>query len=328
MIDNKELLRKEYASRINRVLDFIESHLDETLTLDQLAGVANFSPFHFHRIFSSIQCETLNHFITRVRVEKAANLLAMPTAKSITEIALDCGFSGSAVFSRAFRDMFGMTPTAWRNGGCGRFRKNGQTDRKTDQPVRNTGKACEFTSMYIGNTTQTQKWRITMKQHASLEAKVEVKQLEPMTVAYVRHVGPYQGNEKLFEQLFEKLMKWAGPRELVGPDTRCLTIYHDNPDLTDDDKLRISCCITVPEQTVAEGEIGRMTIPGGRYAMAHFEIDPSQYGDAWNALYGGWLPESGYQPDDRPCFELYEGHHEEHPEGKHVVNICMPVKPL
>ncbi len=96
-------LRDEYRARINRVLDYIEHHLDEALTLEVLADVASFSPFHFHRIFSALTGETLGRFILRVRVEKAAGRLIDNPRASITEIALDCGFSGSAAFARAFR---------------------------------------------------------------------------------------------------------------------------------------------------------------------------------------------------------------------------------
>ncbi|MBN2105339.1 AraC family transcriptional regulator [bacterium] len=321
-------LRKEYASRMNRVLDFIEIHLDQPMSLKRLSEVAHFSPYHFHRLFSAFMGETLNQFITRVRMEKAASLLVMNPQKSITEIALDCGFSGSSVFSRTFRETFKMTPTAWRNGGCETYRKNCITNRNDRQSNRNPKQALDVSSVYIGTITQTQKWRIQMKHPAKLQAEVEVRQIPDMTVAYIRHIGPYQGDEILFEKLFARLMTWAGPRDLIGPDTQHITIYHDNPEITDDDKLRISCCITVPKDTMVDGDIGRMIIEGGKYAVAHFEIFPHQYGEAWNAIYGGWLPESGYQPDDRPCFELCAGDPKKHPEGKHVVDIHIPVKPL
>jgi AraC family transcriptional regulator len=66
----------------------------------------------------------------------------------------------------------------------------------------------------------------------------------------------------------------------------------------------------------------------GKYAVAHFKITPDQYENAWNAIYGGWLPDSGYQPEDGPCYELYPSNPEDHPKGKHAVDICVPVKPL
>jgi len=71
-----------------------------------------------------------------------------------------------------------------------------------------------------------------------------------------------------------------------------------------------------------------MIIPGGKNAVARFEVSTDQYGDAWEAVYGGWIPQSGYQPDDRPCYEVYLNDPKEHPEGKHIIEIHAPVKPL
>lgn len=158
---------------------------------------------------------------------------------------------------------------------------------------------------------------------------VEVKDMSELHVAYVRHIGPYKGDQELFARLFNKLMAWASQRGLLRfPETKVLAVYHDNPDITEASKLRTDACITVPEDTQVEGDFGRATIPAGRYAVAHFEIAPDQYEDAWNAVYGVWLPESGYQPEDGPCYELYLNDPQEHPEGKHIVDICVPVKPV
>ena len=168
-----------------------------------------------------------------------------------------------------------------------------------------------------------------MKNNKELVTNVEVKDIPEMHVAYILHIGPYAGDEQLFGNLFSRLCAWAGPRGLLSsPETKFITIYHDNPDITDESKLRTDVCISVPPDTQVGGEIGKATIPAGKYAIGHFEIAPDQYGDAWNAVYGGWLPESGYQPDDRPCFELYLNDPKQHPEGKHVVDIYAPVKPM
>lgn len=158
---------------------------------------------------------------------------------------------------------------------------------------------------------------------------VQVEELQEMTVAYVRHVGPYKGNPDLFRNMFEALCTWAGPRGLLSnPDTRFFAVYHDDPDITDESKQRLSVCMTAPSDTEVSGEIGKMTVSGGTYAIAHFEINMDEYEQAWNMVYGTWLPNSGYQPDDRPPFEWYLNNPEEHPEHKHIVNICVPVKPL
>ncbi len=106
--------RDEYIFRVNRVIDYIETNIDKDLSLQDLARIANFSQFHFHRIFRAIVGETLNRFIQRMRVEKAATQLMANPKKSITEIAFDCGFSGSASFARAFRETFHMSASEWR----------------------------------------------------------------------------------------------------------------------------------------------------------------------------------------------------------------------
>lgn len=323
--DNPDL-RAEYTARINRVIDHIEEHLDQPLSLADLAAVAHFSPYHFHRIFRGITGETLHQFIQRVRIEKAAAQLLYHPKKSITEVALDCGFSGSAPFARAFREAFGMPASTWRRRHRS-DRKQDQPDRKISQMVRNERQASEWSVQYLAGTFNHQKWTIMINQ--ALKATVEVKDLPEMTVAYVRHVGPYAGDSQLFERLFNKLLKWAGPRGLLRfPETTMLSVYHDAPEITDASKLRTSICITVPEDTEVDGEIGKMTVGGGRYAVARFELSDDEYSAAWDAVFGGWLPESGYQPADGPSMEIYHNDPHEHPEGKSVVDICVPVKPL
>ena len=162
-----------------------------------------------------------------------------------------------------------------------------------------------------------------------LKFDVEVKELSDMTVAYVRHVGPYKGDSELFGRLFGQLYTWAGPRGLMGrPGSKLMSVYHDSPEITDESKLRLSICMTVPEDTPVDGEIGKMIINSGTYAVGHFTINVDQYEDAWNALMGAWLPESGYQPADGLCFEDYLNDPKTHPEGKHIVDIHIPIKPL
>lgn len=326
---NREYLLAEYKSRINRVIDYIEANIDKDLSLERLAGVASFSPFHFHRIFAAMTGETLNQYIQRIRIEKAAARLISNPKKSITEIALDCGFSGSSPFARAFRDIFSMSASQWRSGGYLRDSKIGETDSKKSQLPGNIGKDFVISSYYTEGEIRNQIWRIKMKEKNHIQAEVEVKDIPEFHVAYIRHVGPYAGDVELFGRLFGKLATWAGPRGLLNsPDARFISVYHDSPEVTDESKLRTSICITVPEDTPVEGEIGKMTIAGGKYAVARFEIASDEYPDAWDAVFGGWMPESGYQPDDGPCYELYLNNPEEHPERKCIVEICVPVKPL
>lgn len=307
----KKFLRQEYISRINRVIDYIEKNIDSDINLEILSRIACFSMFHFHRIFSALVGETLSSFIKRLRVEKATAMLVGNPKYSITYIALKCGFSGPAAFSRIFKRHYGISASEFRSGGYKKISKNCKVESKK-------GKERISNSHYIDGRISILRGR--------LEMKVEVKEIPEMNVAYVRHVGPYKGDVELFKKLSEKLFKWAGPRNLVNfPETKYLIIYHDSPEITDEDRLRVSVCITVPGNTEVDGDIGKMTVPGGKYAMAHFEINADQFQEAWDSVCRDWLPESGYQPDDRPCFELYNDNCK---GGKFNVDICIPVKPL
>jgi AraC family transcriptional regulator len=321
--------RREYQARIHRVMDYIETHLGETLTLGQLAGVACFSAFHFHRIFTAMSGETLYRFILRLRLERAANQLLWDREKSVTAIALDCGFGSSAAFAHAFRAAFGASASEWREQD-GKIRQAVGKDRQDVAPPG----AYDGDRSPAMTAERNPSWRDTMSkppQH-TLPVKeadsVRIESLEATTVAYVRHVGPYAGNPDLFGRLFGRLFQWAGPRGLVGAQPNLLTIYHDNPEITEEDKLRISACLAVPDGTRADGDVGVMAIQVGEYAVATFTLDPSEYGLAWNWLMGVWFPSSGYQPDDRYCFERYLNDPKQHPEGKHVVELWEPVKAL
>lgn len=326
--------RVEYVARINRVMDHIDRNLHKDLTLEELSTVANFSPFHFHRIFRGMVGESLNQFIQRIRIEKAASQLMELPHKPITHIALDFGYSSSAAFARAFKHRFDMSASAWKKIQLNS--KNGQTIRKEHQELGKQWKENTENSAYsrsewlmeVDPSTRTLKWS-NKKMSTMNDVTVEVKNFPEMHVAYVRHIGPYAGDSALFQSLFEKLGRWAGPRGLFSnPETKVLTVYHDDPKLADEDKLRTSACITIPGDMDVDGEIGKMKLEGGEYAVGHFEINEEQYTEAWNHMAGDWLPQSGYQPDDRQCFELNLNEPGKHPQNKHIVDICIPVKPL
>src|SRR5215467_8764141 len=95
--------RSEYSNRMHRVLEHIDRHLEEPLELDALAGVANFSAFHFHRLFSAWMGETLGEYVRRRRLEIAALRLVSQPNTSVLRVALSVGFGSAEAFARAFK---------------------------------------------------------------------------------------------------------------------------------------------------------------------------------------------------------------------------------
>ncbi|MBU0595440.1 GyrI-like domain-containing protein [Candidatus Bipolaricaulota bacterium] len=157
-----------------------------------------------------------------------------------------------------------------------------------------------------------------------MKFEAAVKELPERFVACTRHVGPYPEIGKAIEKMFQ----WAGPKGLIQfPKTQLLAVYHDDPQKVGSSELRSDACLTVPEGTKGDGAVHTMTIPGGLFAVAHVEIDASEYGAAWDKLVGEWMPENGVESDiERMCYELYLNDPDQHPEKKHIVDICEPVK--
>lgn len=324
----------EYLSRINKAIDYIENNLDKQIRINDIAEVSNFSPYHFHRIFGSVVGETLNSFIDRLRLEKAASSLLSKRNVSITQISVECGFSTLSSFTRAFKEKYGMSASDWRGGGYAvnnnkrkGISKKGKEDSKNGKEI-NSSVLNNEAIFAFRETFYTQNGRREKK--SSVKPKiVKVEELPEMCLAYVRHIRPYKGDDFSFRNLFKKIISWAGPRgHLSDPEAKFLSVYHDNPEITETDKLRISVGLTVPFDTEVDGEIGKMTIPKGKYVLANFEIDQNQNQEAWDNVFGEWFPKSGYTCDDSPCFEWVLNDPDDHPEKKYLINICVPLKPL
>jgi AraC family transcriptional regulator len=156
---------------------------------------------------------------------------------------------------------------------------------------------------------------------------VDVVELPPWNVAYIRSTGPYKGDSWLFERLWNKLAVWAGPRGLLNkPDAVYLTICHDDPEITMEEKLRVSVCMGIDETTMTSGEVGKMRLPGGKYAICRFSLGSQDYPCAWGWMYGVWLPLSGFHPDDRVAFEWIPPQKPPRGGRKISVDICIPLK--
>jgi AraC family transcriptional regulator len=301
--------RLEYEKRVNRVIDHVRAHLAEDLSLERLAHHAAFSPFHFHRIFRAITNETLFAFIQRLRLERAAVALIHHPDESVLAVALDHGFSSAATFARAFRGHFGMSATTWRTGGAQRWSKRSKANRK---PSKETRRALRY------GRPRTPK-EDTMN--------VAVRELPRYHVAYMRYVGPYGPHG--IPELWKRFRDWMEPRGLFGPDSIRLGIGHDDPVVTAPEKCRYDACVVVPESFAGDKRVNVIDVPGGKYTVAEFIGPADKIREAWEGLYRSWLPGSGYQPDDRPCLEVYLGNPEVAGRpGTFRCELCVPVRPL
>lgn len=296
----------EYLRRIHKVQDYIEENLNNNFVLSELADIAGFSKYHFHRIFSAITNETLLQYITRIKLERAAFLILHHPDTNMTDIAYRFGFTDSAVFSRSFKSYYGVSPTEYRN----------QDSKNCKDPAQ----ISYYTKSMINQNSRSG----TMETKAR---NVEIISVD-MRVIYLRYTGTYQGLAVAMPGMMERLYGFAMSNNLVEPGKmKILSAYHDNPEMTDELQLRTSLCITIPNGvTIAESsDIGIMEITG-RYAVGHFELMQNEYATAWKYMFGEWLPSSGQKPRDTFPFEVYVS--EPTPDSKQLVDIYLPVEPL
>lgn len=290
-----------YRERILRVLLHIQAHLDEPLSLDDLAGIAYFSPFHFHRIFKGMVGEPVKVHIRRLRLERAVWHLRS-TARSILDIALDAGYETHESFTRAFRSMFGDAPSV--------FRRDHSTVRFESSPsgihFQPGGKLDSFNPIIRGG----------------MEMDVRIENIEPIRVAFVRHVGPYEE----CEPAWQKLCGWAGPRGLFGPKTTIIGISHDDPEVTPPEKIRYDACITVDDTVEPEGEVNIQVIPGGDYAVATHKGPYTKLIETYSQLYGEWAPQSGRVVKQAACFEIYRNDPDKTPPEELLTDIYIPLE--
>ena len=104
---------EEYVKRMLKVLIYIEDHIEDDLSMDELAKVACYSPFHFHRIFQAIVGETVHKYVRRLRLERAAGRL-LHTKQPVTEIALETNYDTPSAFTRSFKQYMGKSPKNYR----------------------------------------------------------------------------------------------------------------------------------------------------------------------------------------------------------------------
>ncbi|MGN7865616.1 helix-turn-helix domain-containing protein [Chryseobacterium sp. 22458] len=124
-----------YKKRIVKTIQYIDSHIDEVLSLEKIAEVSAYSPFHFHRIFKLVTGETLQNYIIRKRIEKSALHLALHKNMELRDIYWDLGFSSHSVFCKTFKKYYGLAPTEFRRSAPEKFHrilhkqsKNGQAN--------------------------------------------------------------------------------------------------------------------------------------------------------------------------------------------------------
>ncbi len=304
------------------MIDYIHKHYGEALTLEKLAQMACMSKYHFHRVFKSIAGEPVGDFIRRIRLREALHKLVAQTDKSITEIALETGFSSSQNFPKMFKARAGMSPLQMRS------EYNWQTFCKKILKIKGR-KREELTSddaFFYDVYCKKHEDHVDVILNSRKITDIIIKQMPELHVAYVRGIGP-QRDETAANA--EKLFHWWLTKGFTDKDPMFFILFRSD-DRASKEKAIVDACITVPESVTADKWVNVQKVPGGLYAVRKCEIE---YSDSANAaaifdLIFNWLIYSRYQSDDRPIYQHYTQSREQHPQGLEVFDLYLPVKPL
>ncbi|WP_428605837.1 AraC family transcriptional regulator [Sedimenticola sp.] len=283
--------KKSYAEKINRVWDYISEHLNDDLSVERLSQVANFSKFHFHRQFTEYTGISVSRFILMARLKRASYQLAFHKDSRIIDIALDASFENPESFSRAFKNVFGQTPSQFR-------RKPEWIDwkRKYQFPVIERNEPMH----------------------------VEIVQFDETKIAVLEH----RGSPELLNDSVARFIEWRKQSQLSPVDTsNTYGLIYDDPKTTEPDQFRFDLCGSVRAAVPAnpQGVINK-TIPAGRCARLRHRGPYEEMDDKVRYLYGKWLPESGESLRDFNCFFHYINLFPEVAEHELMTDIYLPVE--
>jgi AraC family transcriptional regulator len=284
--------------RIRRVLRRIEEDYADELDLDALAAVACLSRFHFSRVFSAYAGEGPMESLARVRVERAAELLAS-TGEKIADIAFACGFGSLSAFNATFKARVGATP--------GEYRKN-------PRELRNESEEPCPASVHTPPRNDFSR-RI-------LDMNVAVIEMAEREIAYVYKKGSLLDNRPAWDTL----IAWAAERGIRPPEEFFIGMS-DDPTIVPEDECSFYACATLPPGFEKQpGPVEYDSLPGGLYATYEFYDRPDRISLAYGVILRDWLPGSGYAQDSaRPCFEISLNDPGSDPEGRARARLCVPL---
>ncbi len=292
----------EYVQRIDRVIDYLRGNLNRQPKLAELAKVACFSEFHFHRIFTAVSGETLNNFTNRVRLEKAARLLRY-SGQSLTDIALDCGFCSSATFSRAFRSGYDTSPS--------QFRKSGGE-------IKNS-KICK-------ELFSAQEYLLPMSAEEKRAAfPVRLIDVPERQVAYIRVTNAFE-MERVLAAL-KTLIEWAKSQDIFSQGT-LFGMSVDDPHVTPKHLYRYEVCLASSAPFECAEGISKLKMPGMRYAATRVSGDIRKVSTATDYPIRGWLINSDYEPEHAPGLEVFLDKERALDWSHFELELCIPVRKM
>lgn len=287
---------KDHTQRIQNVLDYIENHLFQPITDNEIVRTSELSPYHFHRIFTVVMGESLKAYIRKRRLSLAAEQI-MKNQKPIIDLALDCGFESQESFTRAFKKMFAVTP--------GELKTKRIPDYCIKQPVN----------------------------VKSLQTHLKGKNMEPQIVKRkaFRVIGL---GESFSDNSFEAIAEFwnhfiARMDEIKNPIAKetfgmCLPNHPHVKKRDENHFVYIPCMPVEKTAPIPEGMVD-LEVPANTYAVFTHKGPISLFPHTINYVWGTWMLENQNLRAEGPDFELYDERFQ-FEDPKTEIDIWIPIK--
>lgn len=152
---------------------------------------------------------------------------------------------------------------------------------------------------------------------------VEIRNLPPMRLACMRHVGPYPE----IGPVFERLGNWIGENQV--PVEGMIGVWHDNPQSVPAEQLRSDACAIVPlDFTTDAAGIEIKDVEPNEYAVASYYGSYEGLGEAWGTFTSDLIPALGRELASGICFEKYVGDCTQVPPEELLTELYTPVAPV
>lgn len=286
----------DYFERIQNAIEFIEENLQEKLTITDISSQSYFSAFHFQRLFQAITGFSVQQYIRNRRLSEAASLLAT-TTQNILEIAINFQYGSQEAFTRAFVQYFGVTPAKYRKGA----------NSILLQPKIN------FLDYKLEGELPMQRPEILQlpkKRIVGYEYKTSIQDEQ----YYADIPGFYLdfGQQQYYEQISHKV----APNMAYGISTN----FQEDGQFS----FIVGEEVETFEQQLEKGFI-QLEIPEGRYAEFTLNSTAEGIQNTRRYIYGIWLPNSNYQRDTGPDFEITDVMQSIYPHEMKM-KIYIPIK--
>lgn len=277
------MLKKEL---INQSIDYILQHLDDDISVDDVANHFYFSKFYFCRSFKAVTGESVYEFMKRLKLDQSAVEIKLEKTKPITNIGMNYGYSSSN-YSTAFQKHHNISPTE--------FRKS----------VEVTGMSNPFYPAGLSG----------FDTFDGYNSRIKIQEFLDFLVIYERMIGNYI---ELKEKWFEFLDKY---KDYIKADTLMIERFYDDPAITSLNRCLCDICLTTEESC----ELDNVTrVKGGKFAVCRFEGKIEDIFCTIQGIFSVWLPKSGYKMDGRCGLNIYQKIDKE--SGCVIMDLCIPIK--